>query len=173
MSSKLNSFFSGQGPKPAPPQITEFLQNDLVAPDEVKFRDNTTWQLNLPCRATGSNKLSWEWNHNDNIINPNKFQFDDDWQLSQDGTLKAKGLSIWDSGTYQCFVTDIVTGVKTFSRKLRIAVTGKIHKNRRNKSVLLFLYTFFIITFRYLGIFGRKTDWQFLLVELVLQVSKS
>ncbi|XP_068759668.1 fibronectin type III domain-containing protein-like [Montipora capricornis] len=121
-----NSIFTarGQGPKPAPPQITEFLQNDLVAPDEVKFRDNTNWQLNLPCRATGSNKLSWEWKHNDSIITPNKFEFDDDWQLSQDGTLKAKGLSIWDSGTYQCFVTDTVTGVKTFSRKLRVAVTA-------------------------------------------------
>ncbi|XP_068757845.1 fibronectin type III domain-containing protein-like [Montipora capricornis] len=114
----------GQGSKPAPPQITEFLQNDLVAPDEVKFRDNVNWQLNLPCRATGSNKLSWEWKHNDSIINPNKFEFNDDWQLSQDGTLKAKGLSISDSGTYQCFVTDTVTGVKTFSRKLRVAVTG-------------------------------------------------
>ena len=172
MSSKLSSFFSGQGSKPAPPQITEFSQNDLVAPDEVKFRDNVNWQLNLPCRATGSNKLSWEWWHNDRKIEPRKFE-SNNWQLSQDGTLSAKGLSISDSGTYQCFVTDTVTGVKTFSRKLRVAVTGKIHKNRRNKSVLLFLYTFFIITFRYLGIFGRKTDWQFLLLELVLQVSKS
>ncbi|XP_068715039.1 fibronectin type III domain-containing protein-like isoform X4 [Montipora foliosa] len=113
-----------QGPKPAPPQIIEFLQNDLVASDEVKFRDKFKWQLNLPCRATGSNKLSWEWRHNDSIINPNKFEFDDYWQLSQDGTLKAKGLSISDSGTYQCFVTDTVTGVKTFSRKLRVAVTA-------------------------------------------------
>ncbi|XP_068715034.1 hemicentin-1-like [Montipora foliosa] len=120
----LIALCNGQGPKPAPPQITEFLQNDLVAPDEVKFRDNVNWQLNLPCRATGSNKLSWEWRHNDSIINPNKFEFDDDWQLSQDGTLKAKGLSISDSGTYQCFVTDTVTGVKTFSRKLRVAVTA-------------------------------------------------
>ncbi|XP_068714977.1 fibronectin type III domain-containing protein-like [Montipora foliosa] len=122
--SYLSILCNGQGPKPAPLQITEFLQNDLVALDEVKFRDNVNWQLNLPCRATGSNKLSWEWKHNDSIINPNKFEFDDDWQLSQNGTLKAKGLSISDSGTYQCFVTDTVTGVKTFSRKLRVAVTA-------------------------------------------------
>ena len=102
----------------------------------MKFRDNVNWQLNLPCRATGSNKLSWEWRHNDSIIDPRKFEFNANWQLSKDGTLKAKSLSISDSGTYQCFVTDTVTGVKTFSRKLRVAVTGKIHKNRRNKSVL-------------------------------------
>lgn len=120
----LSTLCNGQGPKPAPPQITRFLENDLVAPDEVKFRDNVNWQLDLPCRATGSNKLSWEWRHNDSIINQNKFDFDDDWQLSQDGTLKAKSLSISDSGTYQCFVTDTVTGVKTFSRKLRVAVTA-------------------------------------------------
>ena len=137
----------------------------------MKFRDNVNWQLDLPCRATGSNKLSWEWRHNNSIINPNKFEFDDDWQLSQDGTLKAKGLSISDSGTYQCFVTDTVTGVKTFSRKLRVAVTGKIHKNRRNKSVLLQLYIYIFDHYtacRYLG----KTDWQFLSLELVLKGSK-
>ena len=140
MSLKLSSFFSGQGPKPAPPQITEFLQNDLVAPDEVKFRDNTNWQLNLPCHATGSNNLSWEWRHNDVAIDPNKFVHNDDWQLRKDGTLLAKGLRISDNGTYQCFVTDTVTGVKTFSRKLRVVVTGKIHKNRSYKSVLLLLF---------------------------------
>ena len=108
----------------------------------MKFRDNTNWQLNLPCRATGSNKLSWEWRHNDVAIDPNKFKYDDDWQLLQDGTLLAKGLDISDNGTYQCFVTDTVTDVKTFSRKLRVAVTGKIHKNRRNKSVLLYIYIY-------------------------------
>ncbi|XP_068759670.1 fibronectin type III domain-containing protein-like [Montipora capricornis] len=112
------------GTKAAPPQITEFLQNDLVAPDEVKFRDNTNWQLNLPCRANGSNKLSWEWRHNDVPIDPNKLKSDDNWQLLQDGTLLAKGLDISDNGTYQCFVTDTVTGVKTFSRKLSVAVTA-------------------------------------------------
>ena len=92
----------------------------------MKFRDNSVWQLVLPCRATGSNPLEWVWKHNDVEINKFKFQFNNNWELSSDGTLRAKGLSISDSGTYQCFVQDTVTKVSTFSRKLRVNVTGKI-----------------------------------------------
>ena len=92
----------------------------------MKFRDTNNWQLVLPCRAIGSNPLKWVWKHNDVAINEFKFQFNDNWQLSQDGTLSARGLKISDRGTYQCFVEDTVTGVFTFSRKLRVEVTGKI-----------------------------------------------
>ena len=91
----------------------------------MKFRFKDVWQLVLPCRATGSN-LKWVWKHNDVAINENKFIFDDDWQLLSDGTLRARGLSISDRGTYQCVVEDTVTKVSTFSRKLRVEVTGKI-----------------------------------------------
>lgn len=119
-------FSAQQHPKVAPPQITNFLPEDKVAPEEVKFRVTDVWQLVLPCRATGSNPLKWVWKHNNVEINKNKFIFDNDWELLSDGTLRARGLNISDRGTYQCFVEDTVTKVSTFSRKLRVEVTGKI-----------------------------------------------
>ena len=70
--------------------------------------------------------MKWVWKHNDVEINEIKFIFDNNWELSLDGTLRAKGLDISDRGTYQCFVEDTVTKVSTFSRKLRVEVTGKI-----------------------------------------------
>ena len=91
----------------------------------MKFRHKDVWQLVLPCQATGSN-LKWVWKHNEVAINENKFIFYDDWQLLSDGTLRARGLDISDSGTYQCFVQDTVTKVFTFSRKLKVKVTGKV-----------------------------------------------
>ena len=119
-------FSAQQQPKVAPPQITRFLAEDKVAPEEVKFRVTDAWQLELPCRATGSNPLKWVWKHNNVEINNNKYTYDPDWQLLSDGTLRARGLNISDRGTYQCFVEDTVTKVSTFSRKLRVEVTGKI-----------------------------------------------
>lgn len=91
----------------------------------MKFNDVTQWQLVLPCRAKGSN-LKWVWKHNNVEINENVFRFDRNWELQSDGTLRAKGLNISDRGIYQCFVEDTVTKVSTFSRKLKVEVTGKI-----------------------------------------------
>ena len=92
----------------------------------MKFRYISQWQLVLPCRANGSNPLKWVWKHNNVEINENVFRFDRNWELLSDGTLRARGLDISDRGTYQCFVEDTVTKVSTFSRKLRVEVTGKI-----------------------------------------------
>ena len=119
-------FSAQQQPKVAPPQITNFLAEDKVAPEEVKFRVKDVWQLVLPCRATGSNRLKWVWKHNNVEIEKNKFSINSDWELLSNGTLRARGLDISDRGTYQCFVEDTVTKVSTFSRKLRVEVTGKI-----------------------------------------------
>ena len=36
-----------------------------------------------------------------------------------------RSLESAQSGNYQCFVKDTVTGIETFSRKIQVAVTGK------------------------------------------------
>lgn len=96
--------------------ITNFPKEDLVKPEDVKFKSDLGFTL--PCNATGSN-LTWTWKHNGTAITESS-HFD----LSEDGTLTGKVLSAIHSGTYQCFVKDEVTGAMAFSRKLKVAVTG-------------------------------------------------
>ena len=103
----------------SPPVITNFLQKDLVNPEDVKAQAKVGFRL--PCKATGSN-LKWIWKHNGTAIaayNERPFT------LSEDGTLTGSYLRVADSGTYQCFVRDEQTGAVAFSRKLKVAVTGK------------------------------------------------
>ena len=112
-----------QSPKPPPPQITNFLKNDLINPEQVKFRRDNA--LVLPCGAIGSN-LKWSWKHNDTLIPDDELRFcNRRLKLGGDGTLTGSNLGITDSGSYQCFVKDTVTNVQTFSRKIQVAVTGK------------------------------------------------
>ena len=96
--------------------ITNFPKEDLVKPEDVKFKSDPSFTL--PCNATGSN-LTWTWKHNGTAITDSS-HFD----LSEDGTLTGKNLRAIHSGTYQCFVKDEVTGALAFSRKLKVAVTG-------------------------------------------------
>ena len=110
-----------QSPKPPPPQITNFLNHDLINPEQVKF--NKVNALVLPCGAIGSN-LKWSWMHNDTLIPEGELNFGNR-RLGNDGTLTGSNLGITDSGKYQCFVKDTVTNVQTFSRKIQVAVTGK------------------------------------------------
>ena len=100
-----------------PPRIVTFPTKDLLAPNDVKFsRPNA---LKLPCDAVGSN-LQWTWKHNGTAITTGgKFA------IGVDGTLYGSYLESAQSGNYQCFVRDTVTGIETFSRKIQVAVTGK------------------------------------------------
>ena len=100
-----------------PPRIVTFPTKDLLAPEDVKFsRQNA---LKLPCDAVGSN-LQWTWKHNGTAITTGgKFA------IGVDGTLYGSYLESAQSGNYQCFVRDTVTGIETFSRKIQVAVTGK------------------------------------------------
>ena len=123
--------FSGQqSPKPPPPQITNFLNHDLINPEQVKF--NRPNALILPCGAIGSN-LKWIWKHNETLIPDGILQFGN-MRLSDDGTLTGSNLGITNSGTYQCFVKDTATNVQTFSRKIKVAVTGKTWKCYRARN---------------------------------------
>lgn len=97
--------------------ITDFLQKDLVNPEDVKFRAEVGFRL--PCKATGSN-LTWTWEHNGTAITADGRTF----TLSEDGTLTGSYLLATDSGTYQCFVRDEANGAVAFSRRLKVAVTG-------------------------------------------------
>ena len=102
----------------SPPAITQFLEKDLVRPEEVKF--NQPVGFKLPCKATGSN-LEWTWKHNNTDITlPSSF-----YKISSDGTLTGEYLRSMHSGTYQCFVKDAVSRAATFSRKLKVLVTGE------------------------------------------------
>lgn len=104
-----------------PPMITKFAQKDLVKPDDV----TTMTGFKLPCEASGTN-LTWTWKHNDKEIT-NFYGIP--YSLSEDGTLIGQFLSSKHGGTYQCFVKDEETGVEVFSRKLQVAVTGKLSIN--------------------------------------------
>lgn len=100
--------------------ITDFLQRDLVNPEDVKAGAEVGFRL--PCKATGSN-LKWTWEHNGTAIATNNGR---SFTLDNDGTLTGSRLYATDSGTYQCFVRDEETGAVAFSRKLKVAVTGKL-----------------------------------------------
>ena len=103
-----------------PPIITRFLSEDLVHRNEVKFEKRGGFKL--PCAASGSN-LTWTWKHNGTIIAKTRGI---PYLLSEDGTLKGNYLSTEHSGTYQCLVRDQTTGIEVFSRRVQVAVTGKI-----------------------------------------------
>ena len=101
-----------------PPRIVNFTTKDLLAPEDVKFsRQNA---LKLLCDAVGSN-LQWTWKHNGTEITKPGGKF----TVGADGTLYGSFLESAQSGNYQCFVRDTVTGIETFSRKIQVAVTGK------------------------------------------------
>lgn len=99
--------------------IKTFLSYDLISPEQVKFRAQKA--LVLPCGASGEN-LKWSWYHNDTEIPEGALKYGNK-RLGGDGTLTGSSLGSSDSGTYQCFVQDTVSGVKTFSRKIKVAVT--------------------------------------------------
>ena len=100
-----------------PPRIVNFPTKDLLAPEDVKFTKKDA--LKLPCDAVGSN-LQWIWKHNGTEITMGgKFT------LGVDGTLYGSYLESAQSGHYQCFVSDTVNNIETFSRKIQVAVTGK------------------------------------------------
>ena len=103
-----------------PPIITRFLSEDLVDRNEVKFEKRGGFKL--PCAASGTN-LTWTWKHNGTIITNTRGI---PYLLSEGGTLKGNYLSTEHSGTYQCLVRDQITGIEVFSRRLQVAVTGKI-----------------------------------------------
>ena len=76
--------------------------------------------MKLPCGANRNN-LQWTWKHNDTAISISDTKF----TVGADGTLYGSYLKSEQSGHYQCFVRDNVTGIETFSRKIEVAVTGK------------------------------------------------
>ena len=94
----------------------------MINPEEVKFRiDNA---LVLPCGAVGEN-LKWIWKLNDTELPEAAFGQFGKFKLSNDGTLTGSTLRSSESGTYQCIVRDTVSNAETFSRKIKVAVTGK------------------------------------------------
>lgn len=99
-----------------PPEITNFIQKDLVNPDDVESKG-----FKLPCGAAGTN-LSWTWKHNDTELT--SFRGSPHYSLNEDGTLIGKYLSSQHSGTYQCIVKDKDTKIEVFSRKVRVAITA-------------------------------------------------
>ena len=101
-----------------PPRIVKFETKDLLAPEDVKFERKDA--LKLPCDAVGNN-LEWTWKHNGTAIMTPHPKF----TVGADGTLSGSFLESAQSGNYQCFVRDTVTGIQTFSRKIQVAVTGK------------------------------------------------
>ena len=74
----------------------------------------------MPCGASGSN-LQWTWRYNDTAISTSDPKF----TVGENGTLYGSYLESAQSGHYQCFVRDTITGIETFSRKIEVAVTGK------------------------------------------------
>jgi len=122
---QLLILFSGQQQqqKPPPPQITNFRSKDLINPEQVKFKTDDA--LVLPCGATGNN-LKWIWKLNDTVIPDSAYgPFSNMFKLSSIGTLTGSNLGSSQSGTYQCIVRDTVTLIETFSRKIKVAVTGE------------------------------------------------
>lgn len=94
------------------------MARDLLAPGDTEFCEKKT--LKLPCNAVGNN-LQWTWKHNDSVISTSVIK---KFTIDANGTLHGSDLEIAQSGHYQCFVKDSVSGVETFSRKIMVAVTG-------------------------------------------------
>ena len=116
--------FTGQDQRP-PPQITNFLKGNLLNRDEVKggkeYNELNNDGFKLPCEATGQN-LKWTWQHNGTNIFTG---FRSKYKVQGDGSLIGESLLPDQSGNYQCFVEDTVTGKRTFSRKVQVLVTCK------------------------------------------------
>ena len=81
--------------------------------------------MKLPCAALGNN-LKWTWFHNNTEITEEQILHGNQFKVSQDGTLTGSNLGSSQNGNYQCFVKDTVTNKETFSRKLKVAVTGNL-----------------------------------------------
>ena len=107
-----------------PPQITNFLQGNLLNRDEVKggkeYWPSLNFGFKLPCDATGQH-LKWRWQHNGTDI----FIFSGGRYKLQGGSLTGEFLYPEQSGTYQCFVQDTITLKETFSRRIQVFVTCK------------------------------------------------
>jgi len=93
----------------------------LINPEQVKFRTDNA--LVLPCEAVGEN-LKWIWKLNGTVIPDSAYGPFGKFKLSSNGTLTGSNLGSSESGTYQCIVRDTGSGAKTFSRKIKVAVTG-------------------------------------------------
>ena len=93
-----------------------FLDKDLVNPDDVTFKDGLT----LPCSAIGGN-IKYHWKFNDRYvrhIDPAGIIF----KISPSGTLFKKYADESSNGKYQCFVSN--TKGSSFSRQIEVRVTG-------------------------------------------------
>ena len=116
--------FSAQVRTIPPPQITNFLEGNLLNKDEVKGGKEYWAPLNfgfkLPCEATGQH-LEWRWQHNGTDL----FIFSGGRYKLRGGSLIGEFLYPEQSGNYQCFVKDTVADKETFSRKVQVFVTCK------------------------------------------------
>ena len=108
-----------------PPQITNFLQGNLLNKDEVKggsaYYASMNTGFKLPCEATGE-YLEWRWQHNGTDIPVSPWSI---YKLQDDGSLLGEYLYPEQSGNYQCFVKDTIFERETFSRKVQVFVTCK------------------------------------------------
>ena len=120
----LTFTFSAQDQRP-PPRITNFLKGNLLNADEVKggqeYNEQNNGGFKLPCDATGEN-LKWTWKLNGTLeISTDCGSIFED----RGGSLIGGRLSPRESGNYQCFVKDTVSGKETFSRRVQVLVTCK------------------------------------------------
>ena len=93
-----------------------FLDKDLVNPDDVQFR----YGLTLPCSASGNN-ITYEWKFNGisiKSIDPTGAIF----KISPSGTLFKKYPDENNNGKYQCYVSN--SRGSSFSREIAVKVTG-------------------------------------------------
>ena len=117
--------FTGQNQR-TPPQIINSEKGNLLNRDEVKggkkYNEQNNDGFKLPCEATGQD-LKWTWQHNGTNLFAGAGS---KYKVNQgDGSLTGESLLPEQSGNYQCFVEDTVTGKKTFSRKVQVLVTCK------------------------------------------------
>ena len=91
----------------------DFLDKDLVNPDDVIFKDGLT----LPCSASGNN-ITYKWKFNGIFVNPAGAIF----KISPSGTLFKKYPDESSNGKYQCYVSN--SRGSSFSREIAVKVTG-------------------------------------------------
>ena len=119
--------FSGQD-QTLPPQIFNFFEGNLLNRDEVKggkeYNEQNNDGFKLLCDATGEN-LEWTWKLNGTTEIKQNSGPGSTYEVGVDGSLTGERLSPEQSGNYQCFVEDKVSGKKTFSRKVQVLVTCK------------------------------------------------
>ena len=93
-----------------------FLDKDLVNPDDVQFR----YGLTLPCSASGNN-ITYEWKFNGisiKSIDPTGLIF----KISSSGMLFKQNPDEKSNGKYQCYVSN--SRGSSFSREIEVKVTG-------------------------------------------------